>query len=64
MKPAHPAFILSDEHNPRELGCAGHPMIRTANLDCLAANGVRFSDAYHDTDPQEVRDLAWEIWGG
>ena len=28
------------------LGCAGHPMIRTPNLDGLAARGVRFSDAY------------------
>jgi choline-sulfatase len=31
MKPANLPFILSDEHNPRVLGCAGHPMIRTPN---------------------------------
>jgi len=46
MKPANLLFILSDEHNPRVLACSGHPMIRTPNLDRLAANGVRFSDAY------------------
>jgi choline-sulfatase len=46
MKPANLLFILSDEHNPRVLGCSGHPMIRTPNLDRLAAKGVRFSDAY------------------
>ncbi len=46
MKPANLLFIVCDEHNPRVLGCAGHPMIRTPNLDRLAAKGVRFSDAY------------------
>jgi choline-sulfatase len=46
MKPANLLFILCDEHNPRVLGWAGHPMIRTPNLDRLAAKGVRFSDAY------------------
>ena len=30
-------FIMSDEHNKRVLGCAGHPMIKTPNLDALAA---------------------------
>jgi choline-sulfatase len=46
MKPRNMLFIMSDEHNPRVLGCAGHPMIRTPNLDRLAARGVRFTDAY------------------
>ena len=44
--PANLLFILSDEHNPRVLGCAGHAMIKTPNLDRLAASGVRFADAY------------------
>lgn len=39
-------FIMSDEHNKRVLGCYGHPMIRTPNLDRLAAAGTRFTDAY------------------
>lgn len=46
MKPANLLFILSDEHSRRVLGCYGHPMIKTPNLDRLAASGVRFADAY------------------
>ncbi|SMF89578.1 choline-sulfatase [Azospirillum oryzae] len=38
--------IMSDEHDPRIMGCAGHPLVRTPNLDALAARGVRFSNAY------------------
>lgn len=46
MKPANLLFILSDEHSRRVLGCYGHSMIRTPNLDRLAARGTRFADAY------------------
>ena len=46
MKPSNVLFILSDEHSRRVLGCYGHAMIRTPNLDALAARGVRFGDAY------------------
>jgi choline-sulfatase len=46
MTPANLLFILSDEHSRRVLGCYGHGMIRTPNLDRLAASGVRFTDAY------------------
>ena len=46
MQPANLLFILSDEHSRRVLGCYGHSMIRTPNLDRLAESGVRFSDAY------------------
>jgi len=46
MKPANLLFVLSDEHSRRVLGCYGHRMIRTPNLDALAARGVRFADAY------------------
>lgn len=38
--------IMSDEHQARALGCAGHPFVRTPNLDALAARGTRFSNAY------------------
>ncbi|WP_240790951.1 sulfatase-like hydrolase/transferase [Roseomonas sp. AR75] len=38
-------FILSDEHNPKALGCAGHPFVHTPNLDALAARGTRFTTA-------------------
>ncbi len=46
MRPSNLLFILSDEHSRRVLGCYGHEVIRTPNLDRLAARGVRFSDAY------------------
>lgn len=46
IKPSNLLFILSDEHNKRVLGCYGHPMIQTPNLDALAARGTRFSNAY------------------
>lgn len=38
--------IMSDEHQARALGCAGHPLVRTPNLDRLAQRGVRFTNAY------------------
>lgn len=39
-------LIMSDQHNPHILGCAGDPVIRTPNLDRLAANGKRFTSTY------------------
>lgn len=38
--------LMSDEHNPKFLGAAGHPYIATPNLDALAARGTRFTQAY------------------
>ena len=38
--------VMSDEHNPKYLGVAGHPYIATPNLDALAARGTRFTQAY------------------
>jgi len=38
--------IMSDEHQSRAMGCAGHPFVKTPNLDALAARGVRFTNAY------------------
>lgn len=38
--------IMSDEHNPKVLAHEGHPVIRTPNLDKLAARGTRFTSAY------------------
>ena len=46
VRPTNLVFILSDEHNKRVTGCYGHPMIRTPNLDALAARGTRFTSAY------------------
>lgn len=35
-------LIFPDQHRADSMGCAGHPAIRTPNLDRLAAEGVRF----------------------
>ncbi|TVQ25466.1 MAG: sulfatase [Spirochaetaceae bacterium] len=39
-------FILSDEHARDAAGCYAHPIVRTPNLDRLAASGTRFDTAY------------------
>lgn len=46
MQPTNIVFIMADEHNASTLGCTGHPMVKTPNLDRLAASGTRFSSAY------------------
>ena len=46
MKASNLIVILSDEHNKRVTGCYGHPLIKTPNLDLLAARGTRFTSAY------------------
>lgn len=44
----HPniVFILADDLGWRDLGCYGSTFYETPNLDRLAAEGVRFTDAY------------------
>src|SRR2546425_539528 len=46
MEPTNLLLIMSDEHNPQMLGCAGHPLVQTPHLDVLAARGTRFAAAY------------------
>ena len=46
MRPANLIVIMSDEHHPRAMGCAGHPFVQTPNLDRLAARGTMFTAAY------------------
>ena len=38
-------FLMSDDLRP-ELGCYGHPSVKTPNIDGLARAGVRFERAY------------------
>ena len=42
-------LIVSDDHGRGDLGCYGNPVIRTPNLDRLAAEGVRFTNAFCTT---------------
>jgi len=46
LAPKNLLVLMSDEHNPRALGAAAHPLARTPHLDRLAARGTRFSAAY------------------
>lgn len=38
--------IVTDDHGIGDVGCYGHPEVRTPNLDRLAASGVRFTQWY------------------
>ncbi|MBI4203672.1 MAG: sulfatase-like hydrolase/transferase [Betaproteobacteria bacterium] len=46
MKPANLLIIMSDEHNPKIMGASGHEIVKTPNIDALAAGGTMFSSAY------------------
>ncbi|MFK7803323.1 MAG: sulfatase-like hydrolase/transferase [Anaerolineae bacterium] len=46
MKPKNHLFLISDEHSRRVLGCYGDTIVKTPNLDKLAASGTRFTNAY------------------
>ena len=37
-------FIMTDQQRWDWLGCAGHPVVKTPNIDALAAAGTRFSN--------------------
>jgi arylsulfatase A-like enzyme len=39
-------FIMCDQLRADYLGVAGHPFLKTPNIDALAARGVRFTRAY------------------
>lgn len=39
-------FIFPDQWRSDAMGCAGHPVVRTPYLDYIAANGIRYTNAY------------------
>ena len=46
MTPQNLLILMSDEHNPKIMGCAGNAIIHTPHLDALAQRGTRFTSAY------------------
>ena len=46
MKHRNVIVLMSDEHSNKVLGCHGHPIAQTPNLDRLAARGTRYANAY------------------
>jgi len=45
-RPPNIVLLLSDQHRADVMGCAGDPVVRTPCLDRLAAEGVRFANAF------------------
>jgi arylsulfatase A len=45
-RPPNFVVVLADDLGYGDLGCYGHPVIQTPNLDRLAARGMRLTDAY------------------
>ncbi|MFX0143660.1 MAG: sulfatase-like hydrolase/transferase, partial [Candidatus Hodarchaeota archaeon] len=39
-------FIITDAMRADHMGCAGNPIVKTPNLDKLAAEGVRFTNHF------------------
>ena len=46
MQGRNVVFIMSDEHSRRVLGSYGNKVVKSPNLDALAAGGTRFENAY------------------
>src|SRR5690606_994101 len=44
-------LITLDQFRGDSLSCAGHPLVRTPNLDALAAEGVRLARHYSQAAP-------------
>src|SRR5210317_683664 len=42
-------FFIADDWSQEDVGAYGHPSIQTPNMDSLAANGMRFTNAYLTT---------------
>ncbi|NQV57658.1 MAG: sulfatase-like hydrolase/transferase [Rhodospirillales bacterium] len=39
-------FIITDQHRADYLGCYGHPVVKTPNIDSIAARGCQFDRFY------------------
>ena len=45
-RPPNFVVIVTDDHGIGDVGCYGHPEVRTPNLDKLAGSGIRFTQWY------------------
>ena len=39
-------FIMTDQHRADHMSCSGNPVVKTPNLDRLAKEGIRFTNAF------------------
>jgi len=46
MRRPNIVLIVADDWAHADLGIAGHPLLKTPNLDCLARDGVHFTHAF------------------
>ena len=49
VKPRNVVFVLTDDHRYDAMGCAGHPFLKTPNLDSIAAKGAHLKNAFVTT---------------
>ena len=65
-------FFFTDDQTSSVLGCYGHPLVKTPNIDRLAREGTRFANAfvsqsillgkpYHDSYGTDRKEL-WCAW--
>ena len=47
--PPNILLLYADDQRDHTLGCAGHPIVKTPHIDRLAAQGVRFQNAFVTT---------------
>ena len=46
VKPPNFLILMSDNHSWNHVGAYGDPVVKTPNIDALAENGIRFTQAY------------------
>src|SRR5947209_18653402 len=45
-RPINLLFVMMDQFHYQAMGCAGNPVVKTPNLDRLAAGGTRVTNAF------------------